>query len=324
MFGGQLKLSEILKKENFSKEEIITLLELESEEDREALYKKALAIKKEYLGDEILNRGIIRFSNNCEENCPYCRIQESNFSLKRYRMEPDEIIDAAVQAYHNGITRILLRSGKDSVFDTDIIAYLIYTIKQKTDLSITLCLSERGLDEYKSWRIAGADRYMMRFTSSNPVLFKNFHKNNTFDARINNLKYLKRIGYKIGSGNFIGIPNQTTTDIADDLVLAKSLGIDMAAFSPFLPSKLLSLKLKESPSLNKFINTIAVSRILLKNIQIISPFSLNQICSDGRNKGIDAGANVVMQNCTPSKYDEEILFHPEFQSSKTIFRQRMN
>ncbi len=324
MLGGRLKLREILNKDDLSKEEIIALLELDSAEERNLLYEKALAVKTQYCGDTILTRGVIKFSNNCEENCPYCGFKESNLSLKRYRMEPEEIIESAVQTYHNGIKRILLRSGKDSTFDTDIIAYLIYTIKQKTELSITLCVSERGLDEYKSWRIAGADRYMMRFTSSNPNLFNSFHNRGNFDVRLNHLKYLKRIGYKIGSGNFIGIPSQTSDDIAEDLLLVKRLGIDMAAFSPFLPSKLISLKKNEAPSLKKCLNTIAVARILLKDIQIISPYSLDNLSEDGRNKGLEAGANVVMQNCALGKHEGQFLIPTGLQTSKSTTPHSLN
>ena len=319
-----MKLREILNKENLSKEEIIILLELDSEEERHLLYQKAQEVKNKFCGSKILTRGVIKFSNNCEANCPYCGFRESNFSLKRYRMEPEEIIESAIQAYHNGVKRILLRSGKDSSFDTDIIAYLIYTIKQKTELSITLCVSERGLDEYKSWRIAGADRYMMRFTSSNPVLFNNFHQRGNFDVRLNHLKYLRRIGYKIGSGNFIGIPLQTSKDIAEDLILTKELGIDMAAFSPFLPTKLIALKKKETPSLNKCLNVISVARILMKNIQIISPFSLDHLSENGRSKGLEAGANVVMQSCTPEKHDSQFLIPPGFQTFKPHARNSLN
>lgn len=319
-----MNLRELLKKDNFTKEEIITLLELQSPEEQELLFNRAVEVRKEFFGDEILTRGTVKFSNYCGENCPYCGFQESNLSLKRYRMEPDEIIESAVQAYHNGLRRILLQSGKDSFFDTDIIAYLIYTIKQKTNLSVTLCLSERGLDEYKSWKIAGADRYMIRFTSSNPVLFQNFHKRNTFEVRLNHLKYLKRIGYKIGSGNFIGIPFQTTLDIANDLLLAKNFEIDIAAFSPFIPLNFISLKKRKMPAIDICLKTIAVARLLMKNIQIVSPYSLNLIEEHGRERGLEAGANVIMQNCTPQQYKNDLLIHPKLSVTKSNLSRRVN
>ena len=151
-------------------------------------------------------RGIIDFSNYCSQNCLYCGLREDNFALPRYRMTPDEIIETAQQITNHGIYTIVLQSGEDSFFDTDLIAYIIYSIKQKSNTAITLSLGERGFDEYRTWKIAGADRYLLKHETANSKLYSIYHLKQKLSDRVAHLKFLKRIGYQIGSGNMIGMP----------------------------------------------------------------------------------------------------------------------
>lgn len=305
-----MKLDQILNKKDLSKEEIIYLLELSDFRNTRGLFDKADEVRKAYCGDEVHLRGIIEFSNYCEQDCLYCGLRHSNSEIERYRMTADEIIETAKLISNTGIHTIVLQSGEDSAFDVDKIAYIIYFIKQNCDVAITLSLGERDFEEYKTWRYAGADRYLLKHETANPELYSIYHLKQKVQDRIEHLKFLKSIGYQIGSGNLIGLPGQNVEDIADDLLLCKELDVDMASFSPFVPSPNTPYRNKPVGSVELTLKTIAVSRILMKNTHIPATTAIATIDSLGREKALRVGANVIMPNFTPKPYRDKYCIYP--------------
>jgi len=300
-----MQLKHLLHKDELIREDIIYLLSLSTKEEINELFRRADEVRMEYCGDEVHLRGIIDFSNYCSQNCLYCGLREENFALSRYRMTPDEIIETAKQITNHGIYTIVLQSGEDTFYDTDLIAYIIYSIKQKSNVVITLSLGERGFDEYRSWKIAGADRYLLKHETANTKLYSIYHLKQKLSDRVAHLKYLKRIGYQIGSGNIIGIPLQTIEDIADDILLCKELDLDMAAFGPFIPSPNTPYRSKKPADLMLTLKTLATARIVLKNVHIPATTALAKLTENGRIKGLNVGANVIMPDYTPSPYREK-------------------
>jgi biotin synthase len=304
-----MNLQEVLNREDLSREEIIFLLSLSYEEEIKELFRHADIVRSKYCGDEVHLSGIIDFSNNCTQNCLYCGLRADNSQLTRYRMTAEEIIETARQVINHGIYSIVLQSGEDPFFDTDMVAYVIYSIKQKSNAAITLSLGERGFDEYRTWKIAGADRYLLKHETANPKLYATYHIKQNLNDRLAHLKYLKRIGYEIGSGNLIGIPMQTVEDIADDILLCKELNADIASFSPFLPSSSTPYKNMKSGDLTLALKTIAVARIVLKKTYLPSTTALSILNENGRMKGLSVGGNVVMPDFTPNPYREHYLIY---------------
>jgi biotin synthase len=325
------ELDEILQQDDFSRDEIVYLLQLSDKEEIDKLYARADAIRKAYCTDEVHLRGIIEFSNHCQQNCLYCGLREDNISLSRYRMSADEIIDTAKKISNLGIRTIVLQSGEDSFYDTDIIAYIIYSIKQSTDAAVTLSIGERGFDEYRTWKIAGADRYLLKHESANPGHYFTYHLRQRLEERINHLRFLKRVGYQIGSGNMIGLPKQSLEDIADDILLCKELDVDMAAFGPFIPAPFTPYHNFAAGSVELTLKTIAIARILLKKVHIPATTALDVLDEFGREKGLKTGANVLMPNFTPDQYKQKYEIYPnknraikqEFNKNKSILQARI-
>lgn len=310
-----MNLHQLLHKEELTREEIVFLLSLEDEVEIKELLNRADEVRAEYCGDAIHLRGIIDFSNNCVQNCLYCGLREDNFALARYRMSPDEIIETAKQITNHGIYTIVLQSGEDPFFDTDLVAYIIYSIKQKSNAAITLSLGERGLDEYRTWKIAGADRYLLKHETANPKLYSTYHIRQNLNDRLAHLKFLKRIGYQIGSGNLIGMPMQTVEDIADDILMCKELDVDMASFSPFIPSPNTPYRSKKPADLTLTLKTMAVARLVLKKVHLPATTALGTLVEDGKIKGLKAGGNVIMPDFTPSPYREKYLIYSKRQGA---------
>jgi biotin synthase len=305
-----MDIDKILNKEELSKEEIVFLLNLTDENDLKKLFEKADSLRRLYHGDEVHLRGIIDFSNFCEQNCIYCGLREDNFSLPRYRMNADEIIETAKAMANEGVFTLVLQSGEDSFYDTDMVSYIIYSIKQKTNMAITLSLGERRFDEYRAWKIAGADRYLLKHETANEKHYYASHNRQNLSDRIMHLKFLKQIGYQIASGSLIGLPMQTSEDLADDILLCKELDVDMAAFGPFIPAPFTPYKSHKAGSVELTLRTIAVVRIVLKNVHIPATTALDSIDILGREKGLKCGANVVMPDFTPHPYREQYQIYP--------------
>ncbi|MBK8947128.1 MAG: radical SAM protein [Ignavibacteriae bacterium] len=311
-----MNLLEILNKTEITKEEIIFLLNLEAKEDLSILFEKSRAIKELYLGRFTNKIASIQFSNNCENNCLYCELREDNISAERFRLSPDEILVKIKKIISNDISNIILQSGSDSYYDTDMISYLIYKIKKDHDIQITLHLLQRGFDEYRAWKFAGADNYLLKFNSSNSENFSFFNKNNKLEERINNLKYLKRLGYKICTGNIVGLPNQTQEDLVNDLLLLKSLEPEMIFNTPFVPRYYSKFKNADKTNILLMQKIIAVTRILLRKSDIIVSDSIDFYDRNEKKQLFEVGANILLMEISGN----EILTKNKISEIKTSAR----
>lgn len=289
-----MNLLEILNKNEISQEEIFFLLNLEEKEDLSILFEKSRAVKELYLGRFKNKIASIQFSNNCENNCLYCELREDNISTPRFRLSPDEILVKIKEIISKDVTNIILQSGSDSYYDSDMISYLIYKIKKDHDVQITLHLLQRCFDEYRAWKFAGADFYLLKFNSSNTNSFSFFNKNNKLEDRLNHLKYLKRLGYKICTGNIVGLPNQTKADLVNDLLLLKSIEPELVFNTPFVPqyySKFQNISKVEISLMLKF---IAITRIILRKSEIIISDSIDFFDRNEKKQLFEVGANMLL------------------------------
>jgi len=297
-----MNLDRVLNKEELTKDEIVFLLSLVKKEEIEKLYLYADEIRKKYCGDDVHLRGIIEFSNYCDQDCLYCGLRRSNQKLERYRMTKDEIISTAQRITRAGIKTVVLQSGEDHFYSKSLVTDIIRSIKEKFDPAITLSIGERGRDEYDEWKNAGADRYLLKHETANEQLYSTFHQHEKLKSRLAHISYLKRIGFQTGSGNILGLPGQTTEDIAEDILLCKEMDCDMCSFSPFIPSS--DSPLKDVPAANTdlTLKTIAVARIVLKDVHIPATTALSTLIGNGAEVGLKVGANVIMPNFTPMPY----------------------
>jgi len=302
-------LDEILNRDCLTKDEMVFLIHLSGENEIQKLHNKAKEIREKYFGNQIHLRGIIEFSNYCRQDCTYCGIRKSNNLAERFRMSKDEIISVSNQIYESGIKTIVLQSGEDLHYSKEDIAEIIIEIKTKFDVAITLSLGERPFCDYDLWRKCGADRYLLKHETANKEIYKEIHPYQKYENKITHLKYLQNIGFQIGSGNIIGLPNQTIEDIADDIILCDELNVDMASFSPFIKAENTPLSNLPNGDMSLLLNTMAVARIVLKNAHIPSTTALATLDELGREKGILAGANIIMPSFTPYPYRGNYLIY---------------
>jgi biotin synthase len=270
----------------------------------ETLYAEANSIRKEKIEDFVCIHGIIEFSNYCKNNCLYCGIRKDNKESKRYRMKENEIIETAKDAVENeGYKLLVLQSGEDDYYSDKMLIDLVKKIKSQMKVFIFLSVGERSEIFYKNaWKV-GATGSLIRFETSNRKLYAKMRPEHKLNDRIQSIKYQQKLGYYVVSGSLVGLPGQTISDIADDLLMIKKLGIPMISAGPWLPAKGTPLVSYKECQIELFLKYIAVARFMMPEIKIPVTTALETLDPEnGRHRGLLAGANALMFNLTPERY----------------------
>lgn len=285
------------------------------------LWSRADEARREHVGDEVHLRGLIEISNHCVRGCSYCGLREARRGLVRYRMTHDEVLACARSAGARGYGSVVLQAGEDDGLRRDEVAALVRHIKDDTGLAVTLSLGERDDDDWAAWRAAGADRYLLRFETSDDVLFRRIHPPRAGRAgcRLDMLRRLRSLGYEIGSGVMVGIPGQTWESLARDIILFAQLDLDMIGVGPFLPHPATPLGRasrvggpEQVPNSEHIVyRVLALARLACPEANIPSTTALATLSrTRGRELGLARGANVIMPNLTPSPYRQAYEIYP--------------
>lgn len=291
----------LIKNRSLSLSEYEALLTSRDDELTEFLKKEAVQLRREIYGNKIFIRGLIEISNFCKNDCYYCGIRRSNRSCDRYRLSPEEILSCCENGYKLGFRTFVLQGGEDAFFTDELLCELITTIKEKyADCAVTLSLGERSEDSYKRLFDAGADRYLLRHETADKEHYARLHPVNlSLENRVDCLKKLKEIGYQVGCGMMVGSPYQTTEALARDLKLIETLQPDMCGIGPFIPHKDTPFRDEKSGDVELTCFMLSVIRIIKPNILLPATTALGTVAKKGREKGIEASANVVMPNLSP-------------------------
>lgn len=292
---------------SLTKEELVSILN--DETINHELFEAANNVRKKYVGDEVHLRGLIEFSNICRCNCQYCGLRKDNPHAQRYRMEFDEVIELAQAAKNYGYKTIVLQSGEDAYFEKEKMCKIISSLKE-LGFAITLSLGEKTFEEYKAYKEAGADRYLLRIETTDKNLYETLHPNMSFDNRISCLYNLKKAGFETGTGCLVGLPKQTVESLADDILFFKKLDADMIGLGPFIPSPQTPLENEEGGTLTMSLKVMALTRLLLPDINIPATTAMETLEPNGRILALQSGANVVMPNVTDSEYKQKYEIYP--------------
>ena len=280
------------------------LLAADSHEEISGILDFADSVRKNNIGDGVLLRGIVEFSNYCRNSCLYCGINRTNSNLTRYRMLIGEITAAVGTIALSGIKTVVLQSGEDNGLDASWLSGLIRKIKSGFDIRVTLSVGERSKEEYSAWKEAGADRFLLKIETTDEDIYAALHPGMSLKNRIECLKNLKGLGYETGSGNIVGLKGQTLGSIARDILFFKDTGLDMIGIGPFMPHQETLLSEESPGDLEMTLKTIALTRIVTKDTNIPATTAIGSMERDCRADALKAGANVLMPNFTPNPYKQ--------------------
>lgn len=296
------------KTHELEKIEIVQLLS-EPFTTHHSLFTLANKVRQKYVGDEVHLRGLIEFSNYCKQNCLYCGFRRDNKNVTRYRLTEEQIINFAKDAAEMGYKTVVLQSGEDPYFTVDKMKQIISEVK-KLNVAITLSIGEKTFEEYEAYKEAGADRFLIRIETTDKNLYTKMDPDMDWQNRLRCLNDLRKLGYEVGTGCLVGLPEQTLESLADDILFFKEIDADMIGIGPFIPNKNTPLKDAKGGSFELALKVMAITRLLLPDANIPATTAMETLNPQGRIIALQSGANVVMPNVTQGEYRKFYEIYP--------------
>ncbi len=304
------------------RQEVLHWLRCEDPQELQLLWNRADGVRREHVGEEVHLRGLVEISNFCARSCHYCGLRAANRQVSRYRLAAKDILHCALQATQLGYGTLVLQSGEDDLIEAEWLADILRQVKTATPLAITLSLGERSESDLRIWKEAGADRYLLRFETSDRTLYRTIHPDRgaKISDRITILRQLQSIGYETGSGVMVGIPGQRYEILADDILLFRELDLDMIGIGPFIAHPDTPLGQSQpkidplnqvEPSIDMTCKAVALARILRPDANIPATTAVAVMDAwQGREMALRRGANVIMPNLTPGQFRELYSIYP--------------
>ncbi len=272
---------------------------------------KAESLRDEHYGRRIFLRGLIEFTSYCKNNCYYCGLRRDNRNAERYRLTEEQILECCDYGASLGFNTFVLQGGEDGYFTDEKLVRIVSSVKTlHPDAAITLSVGERTYESYKALREAGADRYLLRHESATDEHYAKLHPESlTLENRKRCLYDLKSLGYQVGAGFMVGSPYQSSENLAADLLFLHELQPQMVGIGPFIPHCDTPFRDFAAGGLELTLFMLALTRILLPKVLLPATTALGTISPDGRERGILAGANVVMPNLSPIDVRKKYLLY---------------
>ena len=324
----------LIQNHELSREEYIEILQnWENPEISRALTEEAVRLRRHYYGDKVYTRGLIEFTNYCKNDCYYCGIRRGNSHAQRYRLSREEILACCENGYALGFRTFVLQGGEDPYYTDERMAEIISLIRRGwPDCAITLSIGEKSYESYRLFKEAGADRYLLRHETASDELYRRLHPEEMLLSHRKQCLYdLKSLGYQVGAGFMVGSPGQTKEHLAEDLIFLKELEPQMVGIGPFIPHHETRFANETAGSVGLTLFLLSVIRILLPKVLLPATTALGTMDPLGREKGLAAGANVVMPNLSPVKnrkqydlYDNKICTGEEAAECRGCLERRVS
>lgn len=315
---------------NLPDDELLSLIKGGADDE---LAYEADRVRREVFGDKVYLRGLIEISSICKNDCYYCGIRCSNGNAKRYRLTGEEIFSCVKTGTKLGFATFVLQGGEDLHFTDEVLCDIIERIKNiSPNAAVTLSLGERSYESYKRLKAAGADRYLLRHETAEEGHYSKLHPDNmSLRNRKRCLFNLKELGFQVGSGFMVGSPEQTAENLVSDIRFLQELQPDMIGIGPFVPHSDTPFAAEPTGSLQLTVRLISILRLCFPQALIPSTTALGTIAPDGRERGLKAGANVVMPNLSPEEartkynlYNNKLITGAESIEGLKILEEKIN
>lgn len=304
-------IDKLYQTQALDKEELIFLIAGRNRDTE--LYARELArqVRERTYGNRVFIRGLIEFTNYCKNDCYYCGIRRSNKKAARYRLTKEDILDCCRQGYELGFRTFVLQGGEDGYFTAERLTELIREIKNGyPDCALTLSVGEKKEKEYRAFREAGADRYLLRHETADPDHYRILHPEPlSLENRKHCLFLLKKLGFQTGAGFMVGSPGQTPETLAEDFLFLKKLDPEMVGIGPFISHGDTPFREQPDGTMEDTLFYLALLRLMLPRVLLPATTALGTIHPSGREKGILSGANVVMPNLSPLSVRKKYMLY---------------
>jgi len=325
-------IEHIRETQDVTLEELRAILSTEDKESIEMLRKAAREVATEVYGNKIFMRGLVELSSFCRNDCLYCGLRRSNDQAVRYRLSEEQIYSCCESGYQLGFRTFVLQGGEDGWFTDERLLPIIAQIRKRfPDCAITLSLGERSRESYQALYDAGANRYLLRHETADADHYARLHPAEmSWQHRVDCLYQLKEIGYQVGCGFMVGSPYQTVETLYKDLQFIRQLQPQMVGIGPFVSTHNTPFEGFPNGQVATTLRLLALIRLLHPHVLLPATTALGTLHPQGRELGIQFGANVVMPNLSPldhrkdyAIYDNKICTGEEAAECRACTEQRI-
>ena len=311
MNGNQARILALARGERLPREELARLIAACSPEDCETAASLARKTALREFGRKVYFRGLIEFTNYCRNDCLYCGIRRSNRAASRYRLSEEEILLCCRWGYEQGLRTFVLQGGEDPYFTDERVVSIVRAVKAAyPNCAVTLSIGEKPYESYARFREAGADRYLLRHETASPAHYGKLHPPEmSFENRVRCLHDLIALGFQTGCGMMVGAPFQTPENLAEDLLFMQELKPQMVGMGPFLPHKDTPFRDEPAGTAEDTLFLLSIVRLMHPRVLLPATTALGTLLPGGRERGILAGANVVMPNISPDEARARYLLY---------------
>ena len=326
-------IDKLHQKHTLTAEEYRSLLLCEDTTTNVYLQKKAQQTTIDRFGNAVFIRGLIEISNRCRNNCLYCGIRKGNTMVSRYALSRETILSCCREGHALGFRTFVLQGGEDVSQTDDWVTETVSAVRKEfPDCAITLSLGEKSKEAYQRFFEAGANRYLLRHETFNETHYQELHPSEmSRNHRLRCLEWLKEIGYQTGTGIMVGSPGQTIDHLVEDLLFIERFHPEMIGIGPFIPHAETPFANKPAGSIKLTLKLLSILRLMHPSALIPATTALASLSSDGRERGILAGANVVMPNLSPSSvrekyslYNQKAAFGSEAAEGLKLLEEQLN
>ena len=326
-------VDKLCQEHTLNAEEYRSLLLCQDTETNAYLQQKAQQTTLARFGNAVFIRGLIEISNRCRNNCLYCGIRKSNTMVSRYSLSRETILSCCREGYALGFRTFVLQGGEDISQTDNWVTETAASIRQEfPDCAITLSLGEKSKEAYQRFFDAGANRYLLRHETFNETHYRNLHPSEMSQAyRLNCLQSLKDIGYQTGTGIMVGSPGQTIDHLVEDILFIEHFQPEMIGIGPFIPHADTPFANEQAGNIELTLKLLSIFRLMHPSALIPATTALASLSPDGRERGILAGANVVMPNLSPSSvrekytlYNNKVAFGSEAAEGLKLLEKQLN
>ncbi len=275
-----------------------------------ALHERAGEATKVLFGRKVFVRGVVEVSNYCRQNCHYCGMRRDNRSLDRARAETDRIADLLIHHRPSSITDINIQAGEDPVAVREVVLPLLRILARETSLGLSVCLGTLDYRLYEELKAAGASIYVIKFETADPHDYRHLQAPGDLDERLQHIRWLAASGWAVSSGFIAGFPGDTEVDLLQNCQCAARLPLRGCSVSPFVPGEQTPLGDASAGDVESALNCMAILRLMRNDWVIPAVSALNSGCNtDGYQRGLRAGANLVTINLTPHDLREDYVIY---------------
>src|SRR5689334_8538739 len=165
--------------------------------EQKTFHEQAASVARTRFGREVFVRAVVEISNFCRENCAYCGMRRNNRELHRFRASHEQLAEMLIHHRPASVTDVNIQAGEDPVAVREVALPLIRTLRQETNLGISVCLGILDYDLYAQMKEAGASLYIMKFETADPARYAQLHAPGGFEKRLQHIRHLAATGWNL-------------------------------------------------------------------------------------------------------------------------------